>query len=418
MNKAIKTVLLLGMIGGLIFGLFKLIEKKEEKQQAEVIEAEKKAGEAGNTKEASLPVTLLRIKKGDLPLRLPISANADVWEKATLKAEVGGTVQNIKYDIGSRVNKNDLLVKLDDSEIQLQVQRAQAQKLQSFSKYLVNESIYLSEDVEMKPEEKKKLEELKKNYFEALEKYQAGKLDEKKYQQISDEYQEYLISSGLLRDDIRKANDGLAAAEVQEREARLNLKRTFIRSPFPGTIADLKISKGERITVGQELLKVVNLQTLYLRGFALESEVKHLKKGISVRIKFDAFPERYFQGKISFISPEIDPENKTITVFVAVDNKDNMILPGMHAEIDVEYQVFKDVVKVPRTAVIVRQERPLIFKVKDKMAIWQYVELGDKNDEEQIIKSGVEEGDRIVVDGHLTLAHQSKVKVLETHEQK
>jgi multidrug efflux pump subunit AcrA (membrane-fusion protein) len=105
-------------------------------------------------------------------------------------------------------------------------------------------------------------------------------------------------------------------------------------------------------------------------------------------------------------------------VYVKVDNKDRLFLPGMHAEIDLEYQVFENVIKVPRDAVIFRQERYLVFVVRDVKrnigtANWEYVTIGHQNDEEIEILSGVKEGDLVLVEGHKTLAHQSRVKVIK-----
>ncbi len=424
MKKIIKIIAFVIMIAIFVWGGYKLFFQKEKKEETEVIKAEeKKDSEKKETKEASLPVTLLRIKRGDLPLRLPISATANVWEKVTLKAEVDGNVQKIHYSIGTWVGKNRELVKLDDSEIKLAVERAEAVRLQGFSKYLVSESINTQEEEELTAEEKEKLENLKKKYFKAVKDFEKGKISEKQLDEISEKYEEELVYSGILREEIRKAQEGFSDANIALKQAKLNLKRTSIKSPFPGTISDIMISKGERLTRGQEILKIVNLQSLYLKGFALESEVKHLKKGTAVRIKFDAYPDKHFYGRIESISPEIDYENKTISIFIAVDNKENLILPGMHAGIDVEYKVFKDVLRVPRSAIITRQ-RPLIFIVNenDRIALWEYVELGEKNDEDQVIlkglNNGVKEGDLVVIDGHLTLAHQSKVKIMNIIDQK
>jgi RND family efflux transporter MFP subunit len=422
MNKIIKIVAFVVMIAIFVWGIYILFIKKELKEETEVVKAEEKK-EAAKTKtqEARLPVTVLKIKRGDLPLRLPISATADVWEKATIKAEVAGTVEAIHYSIGDYIPKGKLLVKLDDSEIKLQVDRAEANRLQSFSKYLISESIKIQENNEISEQEKENLKTLESKYIKALATYKKGQISEDKFDEISENYQEALVYSGSLRDDIRKAHEGLSNANIALKEAKLNFRRASIKSPFPGIISDIMISKGEKITINQEILKIVNLQTIYLKGFALESEIKHLKKGIGVRIKFDSFPDRYFYGTIASVSPEIDPQNKTISIYVDVDNKENLILPGMHAEIDVEYKVFKDVLKVPIIAVIPRGERPTIFTVKENTANWEYVEVGEKNDEEWIIKKGlnkgIKEGDLVIIDGHLTLSHQARVRIVKTIEQ-
>jgi RND family efflux transporter MFP subunit len=429
MNKVLKIIAFVIMIAVLIWGGYRVFFKEDKKEATEIINAEnnKDSNEGGNkegeSKETALPVTVLRIKRGDLPMRLPISATADVWEKATLKAEVDGKVMEIRYPIGAQVPKDAELVKLDDSEIQLQVDRADAERLQSLSKYLVAESTKLPENTIMSSEDKTKLAQLKEKYLAAVKDYEKGKISEKQLDEINNEYEQAMIYAGVLREEIRKAQDGLSNANIQLKQAKLDLKRTSIKSPFQGTVADIMISKGAKVTRGMDLLKIVNLQTLYLKGFALESEVANLKKGTAVRVKFDSFPDTYYYGQIQSISPEIDPQNKTISIYVDMENENNLILPGMHAAIDVEYKVYKDVLRVPRNAIIVRQ-RPLIFIVneKDNVALWEYVELGEKNDEDQIIEkglnNGVKEGDLVVISGHLTLAHQSRVKILEIIDQK
>ncbi len=423
MNKNLKIVATIIMIGVFLWGAYMLLfQETKENDETEVIKAEKKEdvkgkdGKKNKPKEASLPVTVLRIKKGDLPLRLPISATADVWEKATLKAEVTGTIEKVSCSIGDKIGRGQVLIKFDDIEKRLDVESAEAGHLEAFSKYLISESIKLEEDKEVSEVDKQKLVKLKAEYEKAVKDYEKGKISESKIDAISDKYNEALVYSGAKREDIRKAADGLSGAKILLKKAKLELARCTVRSPFPAIISSLTASVGEKISTGQELVKVVNLKTLYLKGFALESEVGNLKAGTPVRVKFDAFPDKYFKGNIKSISPEIDPENKTISIYVDVENKDDLILPGMHAELDVEYKVYKDVLRVPRVAVIVRQ-RPLVFVVENKQAIWKYVELGEKNDENQVILSGLKEGDLVVVDGHLTLAHQSKVRVVKTLEQ-
>ncbi|MCP4219882.1 MAG: efflux RND transporter periplasmic adaptor subunit [bacterium] len=418
--KAIKVIAVIIVIGLFLWGGYNMFFKEKAKEVTEVIKAEKTDGaKKGKSKEASLPVSVLKVTRGDMPMRLPISATADVWEKATLKAEVSGTVESIPYSVGANIGRGRLVLKLDDTEKKLDLEQADASRLYSLSKYLVNKSIENDSTTSVPLVEggMEALEKVKAKYLAAKKDYAKGKISQKKLDAISLEYVEAQVIAGVLKDEVRKA-EGFSSADAMFKKAKLDLDRTSIKSPFPGIISDIKVSKGQKVSAGTELLKIVNLQSIYLRGYALESEVRHLKAGTPVRIKFDSFPDEYFVGMVKSVSPEVDPANKTITIFVTVKNDENKILPGMHAELDIEYQIHKNVIKVPRMAVLVRQERPLVFKIKDKIAIWEYVEVGPKNDEEQIIISGVSEGDKIVVDGHLTLAHQSKVKIVKTLEQK
>ncbi len=410
MNKVVKIISILIIIGAIGFAGYKLFTEKDQGDGAEIIKAETDEGDSGN-QEAPLPVKTIKVEKGKLPLRLRVSATADVWEKAVLKSEVRGNIQAIHAAVGQFVKKGQLLLKLDDRELTLELEKSKTTKLKALSDFLVKEDTTMSITQELSPEKKRELQTVKEKFLKSLDLYSKGKMKEADFEEISDEYEKSMVFSGELREEIRKAQEGLSNASLTVKQKELDIKKTFIRAPFDGIIADLSVSAGEKINQGQDLLKIINLKSLYLRGYALESEIRHLKVGTQVRVRFDSFPDTFFFGKLKAVSPEIDPDKKTITIFIAIDNKEGKILPGMHAEIDIEYKVFKDVVKVPIKAVVSRQERTLVFKVEDNIALWTYVDVGAKNDEDWQILSGLEGGEQVVVEGQLTLAHQSKVKV-------
>lgn len=409
MKKVLRVVALVIIVAAVAYAAVKLFFPPKDTGKADVIE--EKQENADNEKASALPVRVIPAERGRLPLRLRISAVADVWEKAVLKAEISGTVEKLPLRIGSRVQAGQVLVKLDDREPRLEVERANTAKLKALSEFLVNEDVPVDLP-DISPDEKKALEALRQRYLKAAADFEKGKITEAAFQKIGEEYDTRMVFSGALREDIRRAKDGLSDAMIQLKQAQLNLNRTTIRAPFNGVVAAIHVSMGEKVSAGRELVKVVNLDSLYLKGYALESEIRHLQKGTGVRILLDSFADETFRGEIESISPEVDADKKTLTVFVKVDNRDHRILPGMHAEMDIEYQVFENVIKVPRKAVLIRQN-PLVFVVQDQTAIWKYVELGEHNDEEIHIKSGLDEGDLVVVEGQLTLAHQSRVKIVK-----
>ncbi len=416
MNKIIKIISFVILIALILFGGYQLFFNSDISSETEIIKAEDKGTEGEPARTSSIPVKVAEIKKGELPLRLRVSATAQVKEKTVIKSEVSGKVQSIRINIGDWVKKGQLLVKIEDTEKRLDVEKAKTSKLKSLAEYLINSGLEEIQQADPDSFDAKKVKDIRGKYLAAIENFRNRKISEKEFDNISDEYDKIMVSSGTWRENIRKVQDGLAEAIIALKQAELNLKKTYIYSPFQGRISELKISKGEIISNGQEILKVVNLKSVYLEGFALESEIKNLKIGTQVRVKFDSYNDRYFRGEINAISPEVDQVNKTITLYIRINNDENLILPGMHAEIDVEYKVFKDIIKVPVQAIIVRQERPLIFVISGKTVNWVYVDLGPRNDEEQIInsfQSEVNPGDLVVIEGHSTLAHQSRVKIIK-----
>ena len=157
---------------------------------------------------------------------------------------------------------------------------------------------------------------------------------------------------------------------------------------------------------------MIKLNSLYLKGFALETEAAKIKPGMKVRIKFSSFPDRVFYGRIRAISPELSAKEETLPVYISLKNP-GYLRAGMRADAEIEYKVLKNIIKVPRKAVLVRSERPLVFVVENNVALWRYIEMGEQNSEEVEVKSGVEEGELVIVEGQLTLAHQSRVKIIK-----
>ncbi|MCK4764399.1 MAG: efflux RND transporter periplasmic adaptor subunit [Candidatus Aminicenantes bacterium] len=416
MNKAINILALIIVAAALIFGGYKLFFQGTEKEETEIIKAEAKQN--SSQRESLIPVKVITSQRGDLPLRKSISGIAGVWEKAVIKAEVSGNVEKIACRIGQFVKKGQLLVKLDDYEQRLKVENMRANKLKTLSNYLVKETTEIHVNPELSETEKKELEKKKNELLKARADYEKGKIRKSDFEKISTAYDTALVLSGESREEVLKAVEHLTQDTIALQQAELNLQRTAIKSPFPGVVTDLHLSSGEKITTGREVVKVVNLKTLYLKGLALESEIRNIRKGIRVRIKFDAYPEQYHYGEIEMISPEVDPDKKTIPVYIKVNNDEGLYYPGMRAELDIEYRVRENVIKVPIDAIVPRQGRYLVFVLKEikgttATAMWEYVELGAKNDEEQEIKSGISAGDIVVVEGQMTLAHQSRVKILK-----
>lgn len=407
MGKVVRVI-----AGLLIIAVLGFLGWRYFKGKGEEGELKESSGEEKVVEEAPVPVKVVKAVKGDLPLRISISAISDVWEKATVKAETSGRIVEVLKGVGEKVKPGEVVILLDEKEKRLALQEAEAARLKALSEFLTTyrESSFYS--FNFSQEEKQRVEKAKQEYERALSLFKAGKMTAEKLQEAEDKFLRVMVETGAMRDKVRKVVSGLTNAEINLAKARLELERAKVKAPFSGIISEIKVAPGETVTAGTELFRIVNLNSLYLKAYALESEVAKIKRGMGVRIKFAAFPDKVFYGRVKAVSPELDPEKKTAAVYIELKNP-GYILPGMNATAEIEYKVLHDVVKVPRKAILVRSERPLVFVVKESIALWRYVELGAQNDEEAEIKSGVEPGELVVVEGHLTLAHQSKVKIVK-----
>ncbi len=409
--KTLIKVLLLGVLVAVIaiggYLLWKGHGKKGDNAQASPEQ------EAKVLKEAPVPVRVVKAVRGDLPLRLSFSGQSDCWEKATVKAETSGRVEKILKKVGDRVSKGELVVLLDPRERKLELEEAKAEHLKALADYITTFKLIKLNQRLITEEDKRRLAQERKKYEEVVARYRAGACSLEELKKAEERLLEVMIETGALQEQVRKATKGLTNAEIALRKAELELEKTKVRAPFSGIIGDIKVSPGMEVSSGAELFRLVNPSSLYIKAFVLESEVGKVRRGMSARVRFLAFPDRFFRAEVFAISPELDPEHKTATVFLKILNPSPLLKPGMSCDVEIEYRVVKNVVKVPRKAIIVRSGRPLVFVVKNGIALWRYIELGAQNDEEAEVKSGVAPGEDVVVEGQLTLAHQSKVKILK-----
>jgi len=142
----------------------------------------------------------------------------------------------------------------------------------------------------------------------------------------------------------------------------------------------------------------------------LENEINKVHIGNNAIVRLTALPDKIYYGKVIYINPMIDPEIKTCRVTVEIINSDINIKPGMFASVKIETDILKNRVIIPKEALLVRDKRDLVFVVQNNLAKWQYVNIGQQNDEYIEILNGVSPGDSVIVEGHFNLAHDSNIK--------
>ena len=366
---------------------------------------------------APLPVRVAQAAIGDLVMTLESPGEAYTEKRIALTAEVGGTVKTLLAAEGRHVREGDLLVELDDREYRLNLERLEAQRLRLLSELFLERQFSVAEEP-LAPSIGDKLAKAQAGYDRAAEGFKAGVASQADLEKAQAGLELALIESGRKKDEVQAATKGLTQAEVDVKIARLDLEKTRIRAPFAGIVTDLKLSPKERIAAGRELFTLVDISRVKVRAKVLESEVGKVVAGREVALRFTAFPGRAFRGRIEAVSPVIDAEDKTCAVHVAVDNPSEEIKPGMHAEVEFPTEIFTGRLLVPQQAVLVRGGRKLVFAVEGDTAKWRYIEVGLENEQfAEVLPGrepgwGVQAGDTVIVEGHVTLAHDTKVSVV------
>jgi RND family efflux transporter MFP subunit len=407
--KKILTIVLIIVLVGLSVYYF-VVKKGSDSGEGEASSGEQT--QETKTSETPLQVKVEEARLRDLIIKLRSPAEAVTDRKIVMKAEVSGVIKNLNVEESKHVRKGDLLVELDDQEYRLSFENAEATRLKAFSEMLV-EQRFADVGGGSGGDQSGELSDAKKQFEEAGQQYQKGLISREEFDRQSRLYEKAQIESGEKKDEVVAAMKGLTQAEINVKKAQLDLEKAKIRAPFSGIIADIQASPGEHVSVGRELFTLVNISRIQVHARVLESEIGKMQVGREVDLRFSAYPGKVFKGKVSAISPIVNPEYKTCKVFVDVENPEEELKPGMHAEVEIAAEIHKNKLLIPQDAILTRSQRKLLFVVEDGLAKWRYIEIGLENEEYAEVLDGVKEGEQVIVEGHFTLAHDARVKIVE-----
>ncbi len=405
------TVIIIGICVALYFFVLKNgIQPKQDEASQDASEATEKVAET------PIPVKVDTARIGELIISLKSPGEAVTNRMVTIQSEVSGIIKKLNVEEGQHVREGDVLMELDDRQYRLELERAQADRLSKLSELLL-EKQFEGTKMTLEQSEMDEIQKAKQEYERVQELKSKGMISDKEFEDAYRKYELALIQSGEKKDEIRSASKGLTQAEIAVKTAQMNLEKTKILAPFSGIITDIQISPQEHISNGRELFVLVNISRIQVFAKVLESEIGKMEQGRDVILRFSAHPDRVFEGKVKSISPVVNPEDKTCKVIIDVDNPKEEIKPGMHAEVEIAAEIYKNRLLVPQEAVLDRGGRKLAFVVQDGLAKWRYVQVGLENDQyAEILPSeregeGIKEGETVIVDGHFTLAHDAKVTI-------
>ena len=175
-----------------------------------------------------------------------------------------------------------------------------------------------------------------------------------------------------------------------------------------GTVSEKLVEQGDYIKQGQPLLKIAKLNTVWANFDVYENQIDLFKKGQEVSIITNAYPDKEFKGKVSFIDPVLDTRTRTVKLRVVLNNAKNEFKPGMFVEGKIEgvSSSKEQVLSVPSTAILWTGERSVVYiKTSPDEPVFemQEVKLGNTIGENYEVLSGLENGDEIVTNGTFTI---------------
>jgi len=225
----------------------------------------------------------------------------------------------------------------------------------------------------------------------------------------------------------RNAQAAVAASEAMVRQAELDLQYTELRAPITGRIGDRRVTIGNLVTGGAggnttSLAMIVSVDPIRFEFTFDEASLLRYQRlasgggetaglgGTPVRLKL--IDETHFshEGRMDFVDNVIDRASGTIRGRAQVSNADGLFTPGMFARVQVPASAPYQALMVPDAAIATEQARKFVYVVdQDNVARQRYVTLGQVVDDLRVIKDGLSDGDRVVVNGLMRVRQGQKV---------
>jgi membrane fusion protein (multidrug efflux system) len=361
-------------------------------------------------KEKSILVNAGEVKRGDLVLPIYADGAIRTPRSVEVKTKVGGELRQVLVRDGDRVRKGQVLARIDSREYEIALEESRYRHLQALSQMAAEADTFSvnHEAVARFTSGRDDLERL----------FKKGSLSREEYQNRLLELEMESLQEGAFREAVFQQRTGLAEARMAEERAKLNLEYTEIRAPFSGVVQGLTMVNGENVGVGTSVCTIFDNSELEAVVNVLEADLGNLREGRPVLLAVPATGDT-LQAAVDVISPTLDQATRTIEVLVRFDNPEGRYRPGMFVRAQIAGWVYHDLLLVPKDALLIRDNRPLVFKKEGDRAKWLYVTTGLDNDDWVEIKAvhsggSLAPGEKVVVSDHLTLAHEAKIKVRKT----
>jgi RND family efflux transporter MFP subunit len=311
-------------------------------------------------------VRTLTVKDSAFTHFIEVQGNIDTNENIFIYPEYSGVLNQLNVKSGQNVSKGQVLARIDDSGMSAQVAQAQA-------KLGLDKTTF----------------DRQKNLWD---------------QKIGSEIQ-YLQTQTAYQ-----------SQQKMVKQMQAQLAKTVIRAPFSGTIDEVIIERGQVVSPGDALFRIVNLGNMYVSANVPENYLGVLKLGATVEVYLNAIGKTY-KGKVRQVGTFINPNNRTFSIEIALPNPDNLLRPNQVAVLKIEDYTKKDALLIPENIIIENANKEKVVYVitnqKEPKVAQRIIEIGYTSGAMVEVKSGLQLGEIIVTDGAKSLSDGANVEIIK-----
>jgi HlyD family secretion protein len=389
------------------------------------------AGGCSNAEKEKEPVVSVQttpVTRAPISQVITLEAVVFPLEQATVAPKISSTVKKFYVQRGARVKKGDLLAELENSDLSAAAEASKGDFEQAEANYATTVGASLPQQIQKAELDataaKSNFDAQQKVYESRKELFQQGAIPRRDLdsaevaflQARSQNEQAQKQLADLQRvgkeQTLKSAQGSRSSAEGRMHGAQALLSYSRITSPIDGVVTDRPLFEGDLAAANQPLLTVMNTSRLIAKAHVPQSEAAVLKVGNPAELKVPGLDEP-IKGRVSLVSPALDPGSTTIEVWVEATKPDPALKPGMSVEISMTAKTVKDALVVPTPAVYKNSEGAdyVLLAGSDNHAHLKTIQAGVHNAEFTQVVSGVAAGDQVIISGGYALPDKTQIKI-------
>ena len=306
-------------------------------------------GEGGPPGGFAMPVEVAVAKRDTVVDALQATGQVEAIQAIDLKSEIEGRVTAILIREGQAVGQGTPLFRIDDAELKAQVARAEADW------DLANQALKRTRDL--------------------------------------------LAQNASSAADLEQAEATERSTRAQMELLKVRQERTTVRAPFSGVVGRRSVSLGDYVTTGTTLITLQTVDPMRAAFQVPERYAERLEQGQRVQIRVASLQNQEFTGIVDFVDPVVQLPARTILVKAQVPNRRRQLQSGMFLEARLATEMRPNAVLVPEEAIVPMQGANFVWVIVDGKAARRQVGIGIRIPGFVEIRSGVDEGEQVVVGG-------------------
>lgn len=384
--------------------------------------------------EKIIRVRVAPMKRGEIASVIETTSNVEAESTVDVFPKVGGIIAKIHVEEGDLVEFDQALARIDDRELKIRESQAkvafdEAKQQAKQSELAVEETAHRERIARNSADQAKKDFERNQNLAAESAQGKTSLISQKDLEASKLTWNKAEGDWAVAKFAAAKADIDAGSAKISAEKAqlawdlaKLQLQDCEIRARSRGVVSFRGVRAGETATQSTRAFTIVDLDHLITNFYRPQKELRFLAANVPIEAICEAFPEKTFSGTVLRVNPVVDPASGTFKVTARIENPERLLRSGMLVRTRITTAKHPDAFLIPKKAIFYEGDKPVIFALREGLAVRVPLEAGFSNLETiEALNvgggdgkgSGLHPEDRIIVVGNAELRDGAKVEVVD-----